>query len=241
VSDKAPAVGSLLLLTTVLRLVGHLNTKGTCMKIRFSLRLLLVLLTIATIFFGIRLNQRRNLQHAAMQIEEHDGTVFFCWQSPYEVAVPVVVPNAYYTVEVPYTETGADGQEVEKVRTESAGRSTGYQMIVPQFRAKNSEPLGFSLTSFLLGTHSDVDVAVVSIAISAVDEKMTDLLGELGSLETVVLKLNSRYYSVKASNRSTADQRKQDLQMLEQERQRVTKILEENLPNVYLHFGIETE
>ena len=72
------------------------------MRIRFSLRTMLVLFTIATIFLGWRINQRTNLQLAAKRIQEQGGTIFYRWQSPKLINYPITVAD-YISTAVSYT------------------------------------------------------------------------------------------------------------------------------------------
>ena len=97
------------------------------MKFKFSFRLFFILFTIAIVVFGIRYTQRRNLQLAAEKVQQSGGTIFYRWQSPYVIEMPTHVQNAYWTVEVPYTVTGPDGQQETKFRTETGGRNIGFQ------------------------------------------------------------------------------------------------------------------
>lgn len=213
------------------------------MKIRFSLRSFFILFTIAIIVCGCRYNQRKNLQLAATELQKHGAAVFYHWESPYIVKIPMHVSNPYLTVEVPYTETLPNGERVTKHKTEIAGRNTGFTIISEEYyrgftgnpKVRISEPPGFSLLAFFLGSHDDVDVAGVSIPAAAVDEKVVKLLRRLNNLETMILGVDRLYYSVQGSTRRTPEQIKKDQLELGRDLERATKLLEEGFPGVKLH------
>ena len=205
------------------------------MKFKFSFRLFFILFTIAIVVFGIRYTQRRNLQLAAEKVQQSGGTIFYRWQAPYMIEMPTHVQNAYWTVEVPYTVTGPDGQQETKFRTETGGRNIGFQVDAQELRPLNSDQPGFSLLGFLLGTHDDVSAAAVSIPATAVDESTVKLLQRLTGLESIILRVDPRYFAVQLSNRSTPEQRKKDEVELGRDLKRASTLIEERLPKVKLH------
>ena len=90
------------------------TSRDTPMRFKFSLRSLLILLSIvsfAAIFFGWRYNQRIKSQIAAQRIQDRGGEIFYRWQTPRRIKIPVSVPIVIHTVEVPYTETLQDGSK----------------------------------------------------------------------------------------------------------------------------------
>lgn len=204
------------------------------MKIRFSLRSFLILFTIVTIIMGVRYNQRFVLQRAAKEIEEAGGTVFYRWQKPYVVKLPIVVSNAYWYVEVPYVETLENGQKVNRTRTELAHQNRGLSIVVDEFRVRGESVPEFSLFEFLRGYHPDVEVTAVSIPATSVTKNTARSLSQLSHLETVVLCVEEQFHKVKVSRRSTAEQRQNDLVQLGQDLERAIDILGKKLPDVDL-------
>ena len=205
------------------------------MKIRFSLRALFILLTISTVVLGFRHNQRRSLQHAANVIQENEGSVFYHWQSLYVVYVSCQVPNAYYQIQLPITETLPDGQQVTKTIMQIARRNVGHSINSQQYKVKKLDPPGFRLSTFLLGSHDDVDVAAVSIPAASINEETVEVLRRLRGLESVLLRVNKKYYAVEASHRCTVEQRQKDLLRLGKDLEQATRLLEASLPDVVLH------
>ena len=133
------------------------------MRIKFSLRTLLILFTVITIFGGWRYGQRTTLQKAAKRIEQQGAVVFYHWQEPFLVQVPTSVPNAYHTVEIPVSVTRPDGSIVTESVSQTAWRNTGHQILVEVLKTVNSSEPEFQWSGFLLGTHDDVVVEAVSI------------------------------------------------------------------------------
>ena len=211
-------------------------------KIRFSLRSLLTFLTVATIFLGYRNNQRRTLQQVAECVQSCGGSVFYRWQKPYPVKVPTHVPNAYWTVDVPFEETLPDGTKVVKMWTEIAHQNRGFAVSADDFRTKNKTPPGFALAAFLTGSHDDVDIEAVTIPATSVTKAIANELSRLPSLKSIILLVDQRYYAVAESRRRTPAQKKEELHQLEKPLKLAVELIQNKLPDVNLHEqGVLTE
>ena len=182
----------------------------------------------------MRLGQRTRLVDAAKRIQATGGSVFYASQSPSVVDVPVAIPNAYYTVSVPYSETLEDGSVVQKMRTETAGRNAGFSVLSQQVRPNNLAQPEFQLTSFLAGTHQDVSVVAVSLPADNVGKDVIDTLNKFADLESVLLLVNERYFSVELSTRSTAEIRKDELDELGKGLRNAIEMIRIHLPHVEL-------
>ena len=204
------------------------------MKLRFSLRALLIVVTALAVIVGFRLNQRSALQIATKKIRAMDGTVFYSWQLPELVEIPIHVPNAYWTVRVPYTEKRDDGTLITKTRTEVAHQNRGHTIISESFRPTMANPPGFQIASCLLGSHNDVAVTAVSIPASAVDKNTVKLLSRMRGLKQVLLLVDQEYFSVKSSTRATQKKRNEDLKRLGKNLQNAKKLIELKLPDIML-------
>ena len=198
---------------------------------RYSLRSLLVVLTIATIVFGYRYNQRRHLQTAATKIQEQGGTVFYSWQEPYVVLLPATVSDTSTTVKVPYEVVLANGDTVTKTRTEIAHRNVPIQVFIEEYRLLKTNSPRFNFTGFLFGSHDDVAVSAISIPLAAADQSMFKLLHQFKKLDGVLLCFDERYFQVKASSRLEAEDRNRKLLPYNQDLDRVTKRLEAGFPS----------
>ena len=208
------------------------------MRFKFSLRSLLILLSIvsfAAIFFGWRYNQRIKSQIAAQRIQDRGGEIFYRWQTPRRIKIPVSVPIVIHTVEVPYTETLQDGSKVKRTKTEMAHRNIPHTAMTEEFRVGNAVPPGFRLTSFLSGSHNDVAISALSIPAAAVNEDAVSLLRDIQGLERVLLRVNRYYYGFESSRRATAEQREKGFERWGENLQRATELMQKHLPDVALY------
>jgi len=208
------------------------------MRIKFSLRWLLILFTIvslAAIFVGWRCNQRSKSQIAAQRIQDQGGEVLYRWQKPRTVKSPVIVFPIVNIAEVPYTETLPDGSQVVRTRTEMFGRNTPNTALIEEFRVGSVDPPGFRVASFLLGSHDDVAISALSIPAAAVEESTVSLLRDIHGLERVLLRVNRHYYAFESSKRATAEQRAQGLERYGEYLKRATELIEKHLPKITLH------
>ena len=189
-------------------------------RIRFSLLTLFVLLTFATVILGIRYGQRRDLQYAAFEIEKSGGKVFFSWQDPYVVSVPI-----------PFQRTiiGSVEEQVTTKKIQVDNLRTSYEL-----RAIAFAPPRFSVFSFLIGSHNDVDIGAVSMPVVAVNDDTAKIFHRMQNLKIAVLCVG-KDYSVKLSARSTPEKRREILLALGQDFERATKFLEDNFPTIALY------
>ena len=111
------------------------------------------------------------------------------------VYVSCQVPNAYYQIQLPITETLPDGQQVTKTIMQIARRNVGHSINSQHYKVKKLDPPGFRLSTFLLGSHDDVDVAAVSIPAASINEETVEVLRRLRGLESVLLRVNKKYYA----------------------------------------------
>jgi len=226
------------------RYTAPLNQPWTCQlpnrpkhrwRLRFSLRALFFLVTVATVLGGWRYNQRQKFQDAAKKIQEHGGTIFYRWQEPTVGILPVTMFPAYFQISVPYQVTLPDGSKVTKTRMEPAGQTRPVTAITDKFYVRNGEPPKFQVVDFLCGFHQDVDFNAISIPAASIDASMIGHLSEVRNLEQIILEVDQMFYRVESSNRRATDERSEHLHELSRELRRATALIEENLPNVSLH------
>ena len=210
-------------------------TQPITMRIRFSLRSLLFVLTLATIICGWRLNQRRNSQNATEQILEQGGIVFFDWQEPKVIDFVNQIPE--YTWSTPVTVALKDGSTSTKYIQKPTSRNRMIPAKVHQFYAStdNSDPPGFRTSEFLLGYHADVAVHAVSIDASSVNENTIRLMNQIHGLEKIMLRVDETYYSVDASNLICGDTRECLLESVGKDLRNAVDLIERHLPNVTIY------
>jgi len=182
-------------------------------KIRFSLRFLFILLTVATVFFGVQYNRRVRLQDATKRIEELHAEAFYAWQ---EVKA------------VTYTEILRPYFSDHSKRT--------IAITANRLEWRNSEQPKFRVGAFLLGTNEDIAISAVSISAASVDENTLRLLQQLDGLEIVLLLVDERYLVVEAdTSANVAKLRQSAMERFGKDFRRAKALIQAGLPNVSLH------
>ena len=205
------------------------------MKIRFSLRLFLVVFTLATVFFGLRYNQRANINTAARNVQRLGGTVHLNCKKPRIVSMPNHVRNVVFQVPVPYTVTLPDGSTETRTRIEIAGRNAGYTIQIDEIRFAAGNPPDFSIGSFLTGSNSDIAIAAISIPAISVDSDLVDSLTKLNGLTDIVLCMDQNFFGVEASTRMDPKTKTKELKRLGKHLGDAVNLLKSRLPNIKIH------
>ena len=205
------------------------------MKIRFSLRLFLIVFTLATIFFALRYNQRANINDAARNVKRSGGTAHLQRKKPRIVSVPTRVRNVVFQISVPYTVTLPDGSTETRTRMEMAGRNVGYNVQIDEIRFAAGNPPGFSIGSFLTGSNSDIAISAISIPAIHVDTDLVDSLEKLDGLKDIVLCMNQEFFGIEASTRMEPERKTEELKRLGKHLNEAVNLLKSRLPNTKIH------
>ena len=205
------------------------------MKIRFSLRIFLLVFTVATIFFALRYNQRANINTAARNVQRAGGATHLQWRKPKIVSVPNLVPNVVYQIPVPYTVTLSDGTTETRTRIENAHRNTGYTVQIDEFRFLTGNSPEFNIGSFLTGSNSDIAIAAISIPAVSVDSDLIDSLKKLDGLADIVLCMDQEYFGIEASTRMEPKTKADELKRFSEHLNSAVNLLKSNLPDVRIH------
>ena len=200
-------------------------------RIKFSLRFLLVLLTVVC-FFVYRNDQRSKFQVVAQKIRERGGTIFYPWQDPtvrsHLLFFPT--PTQAYTVQLP------DGRRETKTRTVPIKGQQRFAVNINKFCLTDSEPSRFRIHDFLFGYHSDVNFTAISIPASALDQETIRLLSGIEDLDNILLEVDSGLLRAEAiARRERADQQPPNLEQMRADLRRVVQLVQEHLPEVSLN------
>ena len=152
-------------------------------RIRFSLRFFFALITVTTLFCGWRYRQRTEFQNIARKLQERDATIFYYWQDPavrtYTGLIPLPPIEQEYQVSLP------DGSL--ETRTRQVPDIGGDDFYVYGLCATCSDYKGSRAIDFLLGYHTDVKIAAISMPAAAVDQEMLRLLSRIENLDKLLL------------------------------------------------------
>ena len=210
------------------------------MRIRFSSRLVLALLTIASVL-AFRYSQRSKLQLAGLEIEKMGGTAFYGWQEPYVINPPVQVSPRPRLIEVPYTTVGPNGKQVTKTRIEKAHRRARRAVATNLCIAQAHTLPRFSVSGFLLGSHDDVNIAAISLPAASVNESNAKTLRRLHGLKIVVLCVDRKYFQAELDETIAVEMGLSKVTVFEpskpssvDELERATTVIKRNSPDAEL-------
>ena len=205
-------------------------------RIRFSLRFLFALITVTTLFFGWRYRQRTELQNIARKLQERDGTIFYYWQDPavrtYTGLIPLPPIEQEYQVSLP------DGSL--ETRTRQVTDIGGDDFNVYGLCATCGDYTGSRATDFLLGNHTDVKIAAISMPAAAVDQDTLRLMSRIKSLDKLLLEVDTTIFKagwvarrqIMRSRDSLVGQRSEDFDHMFEELRRAKELAREHLPSV---------
>ena len=197
-------------------------------RIRFSLRFLLALITVTTLFFGWRYHQRTELQNIARKLQERGGTIFYYWQDPavrgYSASTPLPPREEEYQVVLP------DGSLATKTIQVSSGINVDYNIY--DLCARCGDYTGFRAIDFLFGYHTDVKIAAISMPAGAVDQETLRLLSGIENLDMLLLKVDISIYATEWVARKRGVQASKDFDHMCEEFRRAKKLVREHLPSV---------
>jgi len=174
------------------------ETKKRKLRLRFSLRFLLVFMAIVS-FICYRYKQRTNFQYVANEIHKRGGAVFLRCQDP-EIHSKHVIPSLgmqYYKVQVP---DGLGGLKTQN-RTQFVPhyyKAAVYAFDINEFIAIDSHSK-FRMIDFLSGSHSDVNFGAISVPASSADKDMIRLLSRIKGLEEILLTTDYSFFEAERS------------------------------------------
>jgi len=174
------------------------ETKKRKLRLRFSLRFLLVFMAIVS-FICYRYKQRTNFQYVANEIHKRGGAVFLRCQDP-EIHSKHVIPSLgmqYYKVQVP---DGLGGLKTQ-IRTQFVPhyyKAAVYVFDINEFIAIDSHSK-FRMIDFLSGSHSDVNFGAISVPASSADKDMIRLLSRIKGLEEILLTTDYSFFEAERS------------------------------------------
>ena len=144
-------------------------------RIRWGLKSLLAVVTIAALFLAVRVNERSNIIRVIQEVEANDGYVLFQWESP-------VIDDRSFQYKMP-AQLQFQDQTGQSTTIQTAPRT--FDIVVTDFSFKSDIRPVASFMDFISGTHADIDIHTVVVEVDLIEDDLINALTRLKRLQSV--------------------------------------------------------